>query len=499
MRKTIAGSLLTVMLVAACASPQITPSTPPEVDGPGLEPVASSQAPSPAPSTAQSSGEPTSDPGRPPSAALPVRADVRALGDRLPLMAPRPGGDLYVTIPDPAGSVSVALLDPAGDVQPGWPVTIAGPTACGLLLPVADGSVRVVCMPDDLNQELNVGMRAFAFDAQGAALGGWPVDVVGASEAARMIGDDLTLFPVSPLTDVEVDGQPTAQGSIVSIARDGRVLTGEAVPMDQTCCGDRLGIDGNGDAYGVWTVDESDVGRISSAGPSGVRGGWPVDIAGRASGPAFQADGRTVVFVGTAARKTSRVLAFGPGGKAVAARSPRLPITTVQPPDTGGCTASVPRPPVVAPDGTVFLYSEAAAPVYALDPSLAVLRGWPYTPAEPLVRPAPGFETEQEAGFCPTPAVPAAGPDGTLYLLLEPRTNAVGGSVVALRRNGRVLKGWPVVLRRAGSEFWSVVVGPDGTVYALAIEPEAGGTKSASVLAIAPDSLVRYTTTIIDP
>ena len=498
MRKTIGRSILTAVLVAACASPEVTPTPPPVAPGPASTPSASSQAPSPAPST-PSSAEPSSDPGRPPSAALPIRGDVRALGDRLPLIAPRPGGDLYVTIPDPAGSVSVALLDEAGEVQSGWPVTIAGPTACGFLLPAADGSVRVVCMPEDLNQDLNVGMRAFAFDAQGAALGGWPVDVFGASGAARMIGEDLTLFPVSPLGDVEVEGQPIAQGSIVSIARDGKVLTGAAVPMDQTCCGDRLGIDANGDAYGVWTVDESDVSRISSAGAAGVRVGWPVNVNGRASGPAFQADGRTLVFVGTASRKTSRVLAYGPGGKAVAARSPRLPITTVQPPDTGGCTASVPRSPVVAPDGTVFLYSEAAAPVFSLDPALATKRGWPYTPAEPLIRPAPGFETEQEAGFCPTPAIPAIGPDGTLYLLLEPRTKAVGGSVVAVGPNGRVRRGWPVVLRTAGSEFWSVVVGIDGTVFALAVEPEAGGTKSASVLAIAPDSLVRYTTTIIDP
>ncbi len=59
--------------------------------------------------------------------------------------------------------------------------------------------------------------------------------------------------------------------------------------------------------------------------------------------------------------------------------------------------------------------------------------------------------------------------------------------------------GWPVELKRAGSEFWSVVVGPDGTAYALAIEPESSRTSSASILAIAPDSTVRYTTTIIDP
>jgi hypothetical protein len=65
--------------------------------------------------------------------------------------------------------------------------------------------------------------------------------------------------------------------------------------------------------------------------------------------------------------------------------------------------------------------------------------------------------------------------------------------------DGRVVEGWPVGLRRAGSGFWSVVVSANGTVYALAIEPEPGDRSSATILGIAPDSTVRYTTTIVDP
>jgi hypothetical protein len=56
-----------------------------------------------------------------------------------------------------------------------------------------------------------------------------------------------------------------------------------------------------------------------------------------------------------------------------------------------------------------------------------------------------------------------------------------------------------VELKRPGAEFWSVVVGSDGTVFALAVEPEAGGTSSASILAIAQDSRVRSITTILEP
>jgi hypothetical protein len=167
--------------------------------------------------------------------------------------------------------------------------------------------------------------------------------------------------------------------------------------------------------------------------------------------------------------------------------------------DTGGCTVTSPQAPRVARDGTVFVYSELDTAVYALDSSQAIMPGWPFAPATPLVRARPGYESEHEAGYCPLPVPPSVGPDSTLYLALEARNESVGGSLVAVGPDGRVRPGWPVELRRPGAEFWSVVVGPDGTAYALAIEPEAGDTSSASILAIAPDSTVRWTSTIIDP
>ena len=113
--------------------------------------------------------------------------------------------------------------------------------------------------------------------------------------------------------------------------------------------------------------------------------------------------------------------------------------------------------------------------------------------------PPPGSESEHEAGYCPGPLPPAVGPDGTVYLSLEADNSSVGGSLVAVGPNGRVRAGWPVGLKRAGAEFWKVEVGPDGTVYALAYEPGAGGTSTATLLAIAPDSAILYRTTIIAP
>ena len=51
----------------------------------------------------------------------------------------------------------------------------------------------------------------------------------------------------------------------------------------------------------------------------------------------------------------------------------------------------------------------------------------------------------------------------------------------------------------AGAAFRSVVVAGDGTAYAVGVEPEAGGGFSATILAIASDSTVLWTTTIVEP
>ena len=100
--------------------------------------------------------------------------------------------------------------------------------------------------------------------------------------------------------------------------------------------------------------------------------------------------------------------------------------------------------------------------------------------------------------FCDPRGIPAVGPESTLYLPRQARDTSVGGRIIAVGPDGRVRAGWPVELTRPGAEFWSVVVGSDGTVYALAIEPEPSDGFSASILAIAPDSTVLWTTTIID-
>jgi hypothetical protein len=161
------------------------------------------------------------------------------------------------------------------------------------------------------------------------------------------------------------------------------------------------------------------------------------------------------------------------------------------------CGQPRPRPPLVAENGMTFVYSEIQNTIYALDPNLTPMAGWPFEPGAPLQRRDP--EREGDGINCASLATPAVDPGGTLYLPLQARQQSVGGTLMAVGSDGQVRPGWPVELRRPGAEFWSLVVGSDGTVYALAIEPEPGNSSSASILAIAPDSTVFWTTTIIDP
>ena len=438
----------------------------------------------------------------PVSAALPVRGSARAIGLGIH-MAPGADGSLFVSIPLSGGSVLLALLASSGRPQPGWPVILDRATSCGQLLPVQDGSIRVLCRPDELNQELNNGLRAFAFDSKGSLLAGWPVDLWGTSNTGRVVGEDLTFIVSQSLSDVIEEGKPSHVDGFVTLGADGSIRRGAQVPMFEGCCQWAVGPDGV--AYRVALVSGLDAGsaevsRITALDVSGVRSGWPISFEGIGSGPAIRPDGRIVVTVASSVPRTSRVLAFDPDRAAVAASSAELPMVTGEIVFVDGpyeCGLPIPKPPLVAQDGGMFIFSEIDTAVFALDPSLEVMHGWPYRSASPLERPDP--QLGQEGINCPSLAIPAVGPDSTLYLPLQARDATVGGSFVAVGPDGRVRPGWPVELKRPGAEFWSVVVGSDGTVYALAIEPEGANASSATILAIAPDGTVLWTTTIIDP
>lgn len=483
-----------------------------------LHVMACTSAPSPAPASAQSprasvvapsptailgpTAETTASPSLPPLAAtasLPVRRSAREIGERI-LMAAAPDGGLYVSVPRAGGAVLV-LLDRSGRPRPGWPMSIKDSTSCDRPLPVADGSVRIICDGTDLPQFDNdlSDVRAFAYRSDGRLMAGWPVRLrPGSSE--RIVGDELTVLESQILTDTPAPDRVSHENWLTTVGADGTVRSGTKVPMLGTCCGVRWAVGPEAVVYGAVDGEVAEPGmaessQLTAMDLSGLRAGWPVTIDGVASEAAFTPAGRPVVTVGSAVRNTSRVLVFDRDATAASAGQAELPITTIE---AGvDCIAGVPRSPIVAQDGTIFVYGELDTAVFALDPSLKVMPGWPFTPPTPLERPDPA--RGQEGLNCLSLALPAVGPDRTLFLPLQARNAKVGGSIFAVGPSCEAGCGWPVELKRHGSEFWSIVVGSDGTVHALAIEPESGGAWSASVLGIAPDSTVRYVTTIVEP
>ncbi|OGO57426.1 MAG: hypothetical protein A2Z32_04155 [Chloroflexi bacterium RBG_16_69_14] len=403
----------------------------------------------------------------------------------------------------------LALLDRGGQARPGWPIAVKDSTSCGLLLPVGDGSVRIVCNATDLPQpdDDRADVRAFAFDAGGRPLTGWPVQLrLGwpAGYVGAVVGDELIYF-----TEQRVALNPNTvsyEAWVTRVAVNGATRSGVKVQREETaCCGERWAVGPDSVVYGsVLALGENlsapSSSKLLAVSSAGVPGGFPIAIDGMASEPSFDADGRIHVTVVKEAGGPARTLVFDTGGQAAIGGSAELGInaTDVCSGIEGSC--AVPAAPLVGSDGTTFVIEAhyTHTKVAGLSPSGQMMAGWPYR-SEAGVQ---GIGVCAPGDICEggDVATAALGPGDVVYLINRANDEAVdGGSLVAVGPDGRVRAGWPVELKRAGAAFWSVVVGSDGTAYALAIEPESGGKSSASILAIAPDSTVRYSTTIVEP
>jgi hypothetical protein len=193
---------------------------------------------------------------------------------------------------------------------------------------------------------------------------------------------------------------------------------------------------------------------------------------------------------------TTRLVVLDSDGNDVA-RSDPLPIDGASA-WSGAGPDSRPMAPLVAADGTAFVVGEADghALVYRIDPFGVVMSGWPYE----------GATATEWQGSCEpdvtgcgvwrsTPTVDA---DGVVYLPLAAPDAQIGGTLVAVGADGRPLPGWPMHLARRGSRWWTSAVASDGSAFALAVEPETGGSTSATIVAIARDGTVRARTTVVD-
>jgi len=505
-RVSIVCAVLAAGLLTACAGPNaptasgsLAPSSP-SADAATPTPALSSASPGAA-SDAPASRAPDNDVAR---ASLPVRDAGEAVQD-IQLAATLDGG-LYVSIAARAGTV-LANLEPDGRARAGWPLMLAGWTYCTRPVPVADGSVRVVCARFDSSLS-----RAFAFDADGRLLAGWPVDFPGDivdwayREQPRVIGDRLAIVAhaYSDQTDPATGRQP-GEAWLVEVTVDGKVSTGMRVAF--TCC-PNLSLSPAG--VGYVTAYQSSAGEIaateiSAFGVDGVRAGWPARIDGIASAPAFGPDGRIHVVVGSPERSPIRTRILDQDGRVQPDGSDELPIASSS--EWDGAGADYPGRPFLADDGLTYVIDErgghvvntgGGTTVFAVDSVGSVVPGWPYRAQMGLEYLGRCSTDPEETGCGLWRTSPAVAPGPILYLLHAAADPSSGGSILALDRGGRVVDGWPVGLRRPGATFASIIVGPDATIYAVAVEPEAGG-RSGTILALEPDSTVRYRTTVVQP
>jgi hypothetical protein len=520
MPKPCASLLLMAMLVIGCAGSPGSPAVSPLTGAPGApSPIAmgSVMSPTPSPSedsTTVSSPTPAVTPApHPVFRSLPLRRSAWADDGTGIGLTPGPDRTVAVSVARENGAVLV-VYDATGKPRPGWPIEVPRSTWCGVVGFATDDSLRAICDATDLPSDGSGSRdyRAFAFDLAGRVRDGWPVQV-SESYSTRVVGTDLAYLSEETLVG-EWDGrdpnQPLELNWLTRISDEGTVTTGEPASLTATDCWgvdwvigpDEVAYGASGTSVPPGACRLGDYERTrKSIGPEQLRGlgmagaepGWPISIDGAVSSPSFAADGTILVAVGSYAKPVTRLLAIDTGSRNIVATSPALPVGTATLGfDSDGCSAG-PSAPMVAADGTVF-YEELGI-FWAFGPDLRRLKGWPYESSGYPVTPAPpDFD-----GLCPGSVSPVVGPNGTLYESLEPTSAQRGGTLDAIAKNGKRPAGWPVKLTRAGSKFWDIAVGEDGTVYALAVEPEGKRKASATLLAMNPDSKVRYSVTLLDP
>jgi hypothetical protein len=464
--------------------------------------VAPSPDPSPAPSAAPAA------PSEPPAAPSPVPvARPWTMSASLPVpagsvrMAPGPDGGLYVLVsPEEAtdgvpSSSILALLGVDGQARPGWPLGLAGWTCDGPgevaswpPVPAGDGSVSIICRGDGTSVE-GGQTRAFAFDASGSLTGTWAYGREIGGHQPRIIDGRLVLIE-HEWTDLP-SGDVARAWWLVTVATDGAARTGTRFEIPAGAVdGGLVYLGPDGVAY------QAGENGITAFDIDGVRAGWPIQVDGEVSALAFGPDGR--IYLTSSTPDATRLLVFDRDGRALPIGSEELPIQPTRA-WSGAGLANRPIAPLVAPDGTSYVIGEAdgRAVVFGMDPSGSLMAGWPHRAATAL---GPLASCPSGATGCGTWLyVPAVGPDGTVYLPLAAPDAQIGGSFDAVGRDGASLPGWPMHLAQRGAESRSMLGGPDGTVWALAIEPETGGNTSATILAVTNDGTVLSRTTVVNP
>jgi len=462
---------LPIVVVAPSPDPSPAPSAPPAAPSPGL-----AAAPWTAP------------------ASLPVAAgSVR--------MAPGPGGGLYVLVSpvSPAAGVPsssiLALLGADGQPRPGWPLELTGWTCDGSgevaswpPIPAGDGSVSIICRGDAVSVQSGQ-TRAFAFDANGSMTGTWAYGREILDHQPRIIDGRLVLIE-HEWTDLP-SGDVARAWWLVTVATDGAARTGTRYEVPAGAVdGGLVSLGPDGIAY------QAGGNEVTAFDIDGVRAGWPIQVDGEMSFLAFGPDGR--IYLTSSTAEATRLLVFDRDGHALPIGSDQLPIEPARA-WSGAGPSNRPIAPLVAPDGTAYVIGEAdnRAVVYGIDPSGRIMAGWPHRAATALA--SEGSCRSGTTGCGTWLAVPSVGQDGVVYLPLAAPDAQIGGSFDVVGSDGKAQPGWPMHLARRGAESRSILGGPDGKVWALATEPETGGSTSATILAVTNDGTVLSRTTVVNP
>ena len=474
-----AGRLTALTLVASVAlgACDVAPAgTPPAADADTSNPIARPSLPVPTSSETPPLAQPSPSGD---AAGAPTFAPIRgtAFGsDSLVETAATSDGGLYVAASlrseEDIGAVTITALDGTGAVRPGWPVGLGVEVDSCEIAVADDDSLRLAC-----------DATAYAFEVDGRPLPGWPVDLGGGAESAIVVGRELRAQIADRIwVAVSPDGSTAIQRGRIEpasyVASTEPTTDAEGEPIEGM----------------PWSVTLSD--------STGLLPGWPVEVPFSASEPVVGRDGTVYLVALGKEEGTSQLIVISRTGKRLASRAAL--INDVPPHDGSWYGPYIPQSPVVGPDGSVWVVGQSRA--YAFDPQGRLRAGWPAKLGAPLA----------DTGYCSEecdidcyylPADPFIDRAGTLYVLRATSSKSTGGSILAIGLDGNVVPGWPVQLKRAGSEFWYGTVGPDGTVFVDAYEPEPEVNRtdscaepaSLTALAIRPDSTVRYRVTLIDP
>ena len=437
----------------------------------------------------------------PAAAELPLKGSATTVG-----LAAQADGGLFVAVPSARGT-TFASLDAKGGFRAGWPLLLARSSGCRIHADPGDGSMRAVCRRDGTSM-----ITAYAFDAAGRLLNGWPVQLPGKglsswlSEPTRLIDGDLYVVFL---------GTEPATATLLRVARDGSLRVGAMV---EGVAGSRTTIGPDGTAHVLDSGDESTITAITL---DGTMPGYPVRLDGLASLPAFAPDGRWFATVEEAAAGdavtdgTARVFAFTTAGRPLDGWPAQVPIDTWTRVGDGGAVVD---PPVVTRDGWIYVVAGSqrgsgetpGTIAYVFGPDGGERAGSPYESADELVARWGGGVTTIECGPSMTASSPPiGGPEGTLFLAVRSSGSKAGGGdrIVSVGASGKVNAGWPVTLAEKGAWFETFEVGDAGTLFGYALEP-AGTTSnpcgkattySGTILALDGHGDAIYTTTITVP